>query len=371
MSEANPRWLHELVVGSLLRGALATAGLFPLAIAFLVDEGIKLELLQVAVGLFVYAVVLFALERRGAKWPETALRLAVAGMIGAPLGAFAGMSVEYVGDPWAAWQQLVDSLRHWRGLELLLSTLGIVFLSEVVGIWFHVRARTDRARPQVITGLLLTGLPTIFVVAVDGFMRGEELFAAACFLLAGGLAPLFVALGERRLVSRLDPQAPAASKGEVRPQVAGAGLIVLGVLGALAALIPEFGRRYGSESAAIGALKTINTSQTVFREGDKDGNEVLDYAGSTAELSDTTLIDSVLGSGVKQGYLFRVIHSAPTSEFLWMAAADPMGPLGALGDRSFLTNHTGVIYYRLSAEGPAALDPVGCEIPPGWRPVGK
>jgi hypothetical protein len=374
MSESNTRWLHELVVGSLLRGALAIAGLLPIAVMALVEAGPQLELLQVFGGLFVYAVALFLSERRGAPWPETALRLAVGGLVGAALGMFGGMSLEYAGEPWRAWEELVKGLGNIGAFELLLSVLMIVLVTEVIGAWFHVRARTNRPLPQVITGVLLTGLPTLFVFLLEHNVRWEEVVAGLCVVLSGGLVPLFVALGEQLLVSRWDPQAPTASRGEVRPQVAGAGLIVLGVLGTITVLMPRGGGRYGgNEASAIGALKTINTSQTLFREGDKDGNGTLDYAGSTAELSDTTLIDSILGQGHKQGYVFRVIHSAPTSEFLWMAAADPI----ALDDgtlkwrRAFVTNHAGVIYYRAADQGPVPLDPVDCKIPDGWLPIGK
>lgn len=373
MSESNPRWLHEHVVGSLLRGALAVAGLVPFVIVVLVDVGPRLELLQVIVGLFVYAVALFALERRGAPWPETCLRLAVGGLIGAPLGGFAGMSLEYVGDPWRASQVLVDGLGRMSAFALLLSILAVVLVTEVIGVWFHVRARTDRALPPVIAGLALTGLPAVVYLAFEHYVSGDEIAANVSVMLSGALIPLFVALGERLLVSRWDPRAPTAARGEVRPQVAGAGLIVLGVLGTITVLMPHGITRYGrgNEAAAIGALKTITTSQTLFREGDKDVNEVLDYAASTIELSDASIIDSLLGKGVTRGYVFRVIHSATTSEFLWAAAADPLGPPGASGDRAFMTNHTGVIYYRLAVEGPAPLDPVECKIPDGWLPVGK
>lgn len=375
MSESSTRWLHEHVVGSFLRGALALAGLLPVAVALLFEAGPQFELLQVFAGLFVYAVAVFAVERRGAPWPETALRLAVGGVVGAALGSFGGMSLEYAGEPWRAWEELVQALGHIGLFELLMTTLGIVLVTEVIGVWFHVRARTNRVKPQVITGVVLTGLPTLLFWLLESNLNPDEVVGGICALLSGVLVPLFVALGERRLVSRFDPQAPAASRGEVRPQVAGAGLIVLGVLGTIAVLMPD-GRRYRhwGESAAIGALKTLNTSQTLFREGDKDNNNTLDYAGSTLELSDTTMIDGVLGQGVKQGYLFRVIHSAPTSEFLWAAAADPMGPVGVMGRRAFMTNHAGVIYYRPIGDddaGPVPLDPVECKIPDGWLPVGK
>jgi hypothetical protein len=121
------------------------------------------------------------------------------------------------------------------------------------------------------------------------------------------------------------------------------------------------------DAAAIGALKTIATSESIFREGDKDRNGALDY-GSLAQLSQTQLVDGVLGSGTKQGYIFRVAASASTSEFLWFAVASPVVPLKT-GDRYFCTNQSVVIYYTTS--GPFSMNTTDCEIPANAIPVGK
>ncbi|MBL4848054.1 MAG: hypothetical protein JKY65_21265, partial [Planctomycetes bacterium] len=40
----------------------------------------------------------------------------------------------------------------------------------------------------------------------------------------------------------------------------------------------------GNEVAAIGSLKTLSMAQTLFREGDKDGNGALDYANDLPTL---------------------------------------------------------------------------------------
>lgn len=372
-SPTSRRWFHQAVAGAGLRAALATLGLLPAGLALLAEVGPRLELLQIAVGLFVYAAALFALERRDASWPEVALRLGGGGLLGALLGWLAGASLEFAGEPWRAWEQLTDSLRHVRALELTLMTVAIVLFTQVLGAWFHVRARTEQALPQVVCGVSLTGIGVVLFLVAEYRVDGEELLGCLAALSSGALVPLLVALGEGRLVhTRVDPKAPRAARGEVRPAVAGGGLVVLAILALLGGIVPTFDRRWSNAAPAIGALKTINTAQTLFREGDKNGDEDLEYAGSTLELSDTRLIDSIMGSGVKQGYVFRVLHSAPTPEFLWIAAADPVGPPGEGERRSFVTNHAGVIYYRSADEGgPAALNVETCEIPPGWRPIGK
>jgi hypothetical protein len=123
------------------------------------------------------------------------------------------------------------------------------------------------------------------------------------------------------------------------------------------------------EWRAVGALKSINASQTLFRENDKEGDELLDY-GSLAELSSATLIDPVLGSGTKEGYVFQVRPSPTTGEFLWFATANPAGP-ATRGDKSYCTNHEGVIFYTTGRT--LSLDDGGleCTIPAGLLPVGR
>ncbi len=145
--------------------------------------------------------------------------------------------------------------------------------------------------------------------------------------------------------------------------------LVLVVIAAIA--IPNLiqARRQNDQVSPIGALKTLNTSQTLYREGDKDRNGTLDY-GTLAQLSDTTLIDAVLGSGTKQGYHFACAPSALTPEFLWFAVANPVTP-GVTGDRYFCTNHAGVIYYTGLRGGSIAMNTTDCEIPASCLPVGK
>jgi len=147
--------------------------------------------------------------------------------------------------------------------------------------------------------------------------------------------------------------------------------VVFAGVGTVAALIMipnliEARRGCGSGGAQIGALKTIGTSQSLFREGDKDGDGILDY-GTLAELSEQDLIDTVLGSGTKQGYFFQAYPSSTTPEFLWCAVATPCR-WGRTGDRLFFTNHEGVTYY---ATTPFAFDTASCQVPPGMNPVGK
>ena len=128
-------------------------------------------------------------------------------------------------------------------------------------------------------------------------------------------------------------------------------MIVIAIIAIIAAIaIPNLleARKHGNEAAAVGALKTISTCQALYREGDKDNNNQFDY-GNLTQLSTFDLVDDVLGSGSKQGYLFACASSTSTAEFLWWGTANPVIP-GTTGDRYFCTNQAGVVFYTTVGE---------------------
>jgi hypothetical protein len=104
--------------------------------------------------------------------------------------------------------------------------------------------------------------------------------------------------------------------------------------------------KLANELAAIGSLRAISSSQSLFREADKDQNGVLDYAGNLAALGKAKLVDPILGAGEKSGYRFKVTRGAKAPEFTWMATAEPVKP-GGSGDRYFAVNHKGATYHSL------------------------
>jgi len=149
-------------------------------------------------------------------------------------------------------------------------------------------------------------------------------------------------------------------------------MIVIAIIAIIAAIaIPNLlaARKNGNEAAAIGALKTLNSAQTLYREGDKDSNTTLDY-GNIQQLSNTTMIDGVLGGGTKQGYVFDCRPSSTTGQFLWFANANPAAPT-TTGDRYFCTNHAGVIYYTAGQGASIVINTADCSIPTTLLPVGK
>jgi hypothetical protein len=91
---------------------------------------------------------------------------------------------------------------------------------------------------------------------------------------------------------------------------------------------------WGQQGSAIGALKTIETSERLFHE--KCGR-----FGTLAELSSASLVDSVLGSGTKQGYVFEAAPAARSPELAFWASARPQHE----GDRIFFVNQGGRVHY--------------------------
>jgi len=139
-------------------------------------------------------------------------------------------------------------------------------------------------------------------------------------------------------------------------------MIVIAIIAIIASIaIPTLlsSRKHGQELSAIASLRTVNTQEVLFCDGQKrnDGNAEF---GMLSELSNTGLIDAVLGSGTKQGYFFRANYSISTSEFLWFGIGNPVIPK-TTGDRYFEVNMNGVIWYTTGQN--TLMDTNTCAIP--------
>jgi prepilin-type N-terminal cleavage/methylation domain-containing protein len=137
-------------------------------------------------------------------------------------------------------------------------------------------------------------------------------------------------------------------------------MIVIAIIAIIAAIaIPNLieARKGSNEAAAIGALRTLCTAQSEFREQDKDKNSVLDYATALTQLANTNLIDSVLGAGTKQGYVFT-LPTSPDSRYQWSCQAVPANP-GKSGDRSFFVDESGVIRFSTTTTVDSTSTPIG------------
>jgi type IV pilus assembly protein PilA len=134
-------------------------------------------------------------------------------------------------------------------------------------------------------------------------------------------------------------------------------LIVVAIIGIIAAIaIPNLlaSRRAANEGSAQSSLRTIHSAQATYQStigngafGALGGAGVVAGDGS-ANLLGQSLIDPVLGSGVKSGYNFTIIQNvAPVVGTLaqFTAQADPQVDAGVsqTGTRQFCVAEDGVM----------------------------
>ncbi len=120
----------------------------------------------------------------------------------------------------------------------------------------------------------------------------------------------------------------------------------------------------GNESAGIGGLRTIATSEAIYREQKAAAGKKC--YGTLAELRDAEC--SVPSNG-SSGYVFEAAPGKD-AEFTWWAVARPEVVMAG-GDRVFFSNQVGKIY-ALPSTAPHASelpDPETCQPPPGAEPV--
>ena len=122
-------------------------------------------------------------------------------------------------------------------------------------------------------------------------------------------------------------------------------LIVVAIILIIAAIaIPNLlrARITSNESAAVGALRTLNTAQVSYSSTYSTvgfASTLTDMAGTTCATTapasnSARLIDSALGSGTKSGYVFTISGVSGTPAASYQFVASPVGP-----------NQTGVRYF--------------------------
>lgn len=352
LDEPTPeRPVHQRLQGVALRTAVVILASLPLLIATFGTEWREYPIGLTVIG--VGALCLFAVERRGAPPGEVALRVYLGSVLTMLVGPLAVIAVANLGNPLGALGELDRELQRLSppfGLGLFAFALAVFTY-----IYFYVRSQSDKPVPQVLSIFLLGAIPAV------GFGIDEAPGLLLAWPLTAVAGPLLVRKVDER-ARAFDPLGPQPREDLERNVLVRNVAIIVGLFIVIAAVaVPNLieTRKQGNESASIGALKTLGTAQSLFREADKDGDSTLDYAANLGELVGTNLIDQVLGGGAKQGYFFRVVHSHTTSEFLWSAAADPIAPR-ITGERYFVTNHEGVTYYTTT--GPIPLHPSTCAI---------
>lgn len=172
-------------------------------------------------------------------------------------------------------------------------------------------------------------------------------------------------------------------------------LIVVAIILIIAAFaIPNFLRSKvaANQASAVGSLRTINTACVTYSttygqfptaladlgppaasgqgsgngngngngQGNGNGNGNGNGSGQTQASASSTsadLIDSVLATGIKSGYIFE--YTAGTSNQPYIITATPITP-GITGQNMFFTDQSGVIRADTSGSGAkAASTPIG------------
>ncbi len=130
-------------------------------------------------------------------------------------------------------------------------------------------------------------------------------------------------------------------------------LIVVAIIGIIAAIaVPNLlqSKAAANEASAISAIRNVVTSQITYSATVGSGQ----YAADLAALQGASLIDSVLGSGTKDGYTFTSSGAANTFE----VTAGPVA-YGSTGTRYFFSDESGVIRYDTGAAATVASSPLG------------
>jgi type IV pilus assembly protein PilA len=140
-------------------------------------------------------------------------------------------------------------------------------------------------------------------------------------------------------------------------------LIVVAVIMVIAGIaIPNFirSKMRANEAGAVSNLRTITTASVVYTTtygvGFASSLGALGGNPATPSASQAGLIDSVLSSGVKSGYVFTytvLATDANGNAQAFSANADPITP-GTTGDRHFYTDQSAVIRQNsTSTAGPS------------------
>ena len=140
------------------------------------------------------------------------------------------------------------------------------------------------------------------------------------------------------------------------PRLGSALLLIASVLFlSVAALTPK---RASNEASSVGSLRTIYTAQTQFATD----HPRIGFATSLAQLGPTPgaeLIDSVLASGTKSGYIFAITSTATDSAgrvTKYIAIARPI-QYHKRTTRSFLLDESGAFHYTTENRAPTTQDP--------------
>jgi prepilin-type N-terminal cleavage/methylation domain-containing protein len=146
-------------------------------------------------------------------------------------------------------------------------------------------------------------------------------------------------------------------------------LIVVAIIGIIAAIaIPNLlaSKRAANEGSAQSSIRTIHSSEAVYKSTAGDG----DY-GDLAALMGENLVDTVLGSGSKSGYTISASPDNTGNPRLFFAAAHPTNTaaITRTGNRTFCITEAGVLKGLVSDADPTNHD--DCADNAAWPPLGN
>jgi type IV pilus assembly protein PilA len=138
-------------------------------------------------------------------------------------------------------------------------------------------------------------------------------------------------------------------------------LIVVAIILIIAAIaIPNLlhSKMSANEASAVGSLSTLNTTCITYSTVYGGYPHTLANLGPGTPATSVTadLIDSVLATGTKSGYIFAFTPGATDANgnvLTYSITAQPVS-VGATGTRSFFTDQSGVI--RANTTGPATVN---------------
>jgi prepilin-type N-terminal cleavage/methylation domain-containing protein len=125
-------------------------------------------------------------------------------------------------------------------------------------------------------------------------------------------------------------------------------LIVVAIILIIAAIaIPNLlrSRIAANEASAVGSIRTINTAEVTYASTypSVGFSTLANLGGTGGNSSGAGLIDSVLASGVKSGYVFTLSNSTDSPVSTYAVQGDPQN--SQTGQRHFCSDQSGVIRY--------------------------
>ncbi len=138
-------------------------------------------------------------------------------------------------------------------------------------------------------------------------------------------------------------------------------LIVVAIILIIAAIaIPNLlrSRIAANEASAVGSIRTINTSEVTYASTypNVGFTDLASLGGSGGSATGAGLIDAVLASGTKSGYVFTVTTGGTGPSTTYDVHGDPQN--SQTGQRHFFSDQSGVIRYNVSAAATATDNPL-------------